>query len=301
MRIQKPGKVKDHLWLLGHETSGVYLLEGREGSIIISGGVSCIVPAILHQIEAYGIDIAQVNKILILHAHFDHVGIVPYLKRSQPDIEIYASKRAWEILSMPKAIDTINTFNRAVTEQMGMVEACAAYDLDWRDDISGKGLSEGDEIDLGDVKLQIFETPGHSSCAISAYEPKFKALFPTDSGGIPFKQTVVTSGNSNFTKFQKSLEKLNHLEVAVYCADHYGYVVGEEASAFIGRSIQAAEDHRKMMEEAYHRTKDIDKATQELVASFYESCQDYFLPREIFEAVSRQMMKHIAGVMEGEA
>jgi glyoxylase-like metal-dependent hydrolase (beta-lactamase superfamily II) len=244
---------------------------------------------------------AKVNKILILHAHFDHVGIVPYLKRLQPDIEIYASERAWEILGMSKAISTINDFNRAVTEQMGMEEACSPYDLDWRDDISGIGISEGDDIDLGDVKLQILETPGHSSCAISAYEPRSKALFPTDSGGIPFKQTVVTSGNSNFTKFQKSLEKLRDLDVAVYCADHYGYVVGEEASAFIDRSIQAAEEHRTMMEEAYVRTKDIDKATQELVASFYDEYQDYFLPRDIFEAVYKQMMKHIAGVMEAGA
>jgi glyoxylase-like metal-dependent hydrolase (beta-lactamase superfamily II) len=259
------------------------------------------VPAVLHQIEAYGIDMAQVNKILILHAHFDHVGIVPYLKRLQPDIEIYASERAWEILSMPKAISTINDFNRAVTEQMGMVEACSPFDLDWRDDISGIGISEGEEIDLGDVKLQIFETPGHSSCAISAYEPRFRALFPTDSGGIPFKQTVVTSGNSNFTKFQKSLERLRDLDVAVYCADHYGYVVGEEASAFIDRSIEAAKEHRTMMEDAYLRTKDIDKATEELVGSFYGEYQDYFLPRDIFEAVYRQMMKHIAGVMEVRA
>ncbi len=298
MRIQKPGKVGDHLWLLGHEASGVYLLEGKEGSIIISGGVSCIVPAILHQIEAYRIDMAQVNKVLILHSHFDHVGIIPYLKRSQPDIEIYASERAWEILSMPKAISTINTFNRAVTEQMGMAEACSEYDLDWGDGMSGHVVSEGDEIDLGDVMLQIFETPGHSSCSITAYEPKSKALFPSDGGGIPFQQTVVTSGNSNFTKFQKSLERLKELDVAVYCADHYGYVVGEEARAFIRRSIQAAKEHRTMIEEAYLRTKDIDRATRELVASFYSEYQDYFLPRDIFEAVYRQMVRHIAGAMK---
>jgi glyoxylase-like metal-dependent hydrolase (beta-lactamase superfamily II) len=300
VRIRKAGKVIDNLWLLGHETSGVYLLEGKEGSIIISGGVSCIVPAILHQIEAFGIDMAQANKILILHSHFDHVGIVPFLKRLQPEIEIYASKRAWEILSMPKAIDTINAFNRSVTEQMGMAETCSEYDLEWRDDICGKEISDGDEIDLGDVKLQIIETPGHSSCAISAYEPVSKALFPTDSGGIPFKQMVVTSGNSNYTKFQKSLEKLRNLDVAVYCADHYGYVTGEEASAFIDRSIEVAKEHRRIMEEAYARTKDIDKATEELVASFYDENQDYFLPQDIFGAVYRQMVRHIAEVMEGE-
>jgi glyoxylase-like metal-dependent hydrolase (beta-lactamase superfamily II) len=215
-------------------------------------------------------------------------------------MEIYASGRAWEILGMPKAIDTINAFNRTTIERMNMVETCSGYELDWMDDISGNVVSEGDEIDLGDVKLQIFETPGHSSCSIAAYEPNFKALFPSDGGGIPFQDIVMTSGNSNFTKFQQSLEKLKALEVNVYCADHYGYVVGEEARSFIPRSIQAAADHRALIEEAYLRTNDINRATQELVASFYAEYDNYFLPPEIFEAVYRQMVRHIAGVIDGE-
>lgn len=298
MRIRETGKVNDHLWYLGHEASGVYLLEGREGSVIISGGVSCIVPAIINQIESYGIDMARVKKILILHSHFDHVGIVPFLKRKHPHIEICASARAWEIIGMPKAIKTINAFNRSVIEAMGMVDACSEYDLDWREDISGTVVSEGDEIDLGDVNIRILETPGHSSCSITAYEPKLKALFPSDGGGLPFQDIIITSGNSNFTKFQKSLERLKELDVDVYCADHYGYVVGEEAKEFISRSIQAAADHRTLIEEAYLRTKDIDKATQELVTSFYAQYDSYFLPSEIFEGVYRQMVKHIAGVIE---
>jgi glyoxylase-like metal-dependent hydrolase (beta-lactamase superfamily II) len=301
MRIRKTGKIRDHLWLFGHETSGVYLLEGRTGSIIISGGVSCIAPAVFEQMKNNQIDESRITKILILHSHFDHVGIVPYLKRSNPDIDIYASERAWEILSMPKAIDTINAFNHSVTEQMGMTEACSGYDLDWRDDISGIAVHEGDEIDLGDMKLQLFETPGHSSCSIAAYEPEIKALFPSDGGGIPFEKIIITSGNSNFSKFQKSLKKLKDLEVAYYCADHYGYVVGREARDFILRSIQAAEEHRTMIEKAYLRSKDIDVATQELVTSFYNGYQNYFLPKQIFEGVYRQMVKHIAEVIDGGA
>ncbi len=301
MRIRKTGKVRDQLWLFGYETSGVYLLEGRTGSIIISGGVSCIAPAVMQQMKINQIDESRITKILILHSHFDHVGIVPYLRRSHPNIDIYASERAWEILSMPKAIETINAFNQSVTERMGMAETCSDYDLDWRDDISGIAVHEGDEIDLGDMKLQIFETPGHSSCSITAYEPGIKALFPSDGGGIPFEKIIITSGNSNFSKFQNSLERLKDFEVAYYCADHYGYVVGREARDFILRSIQAAEEHRTMIEKAYLRSRDIDIATQELVTFFYQEYKNYFLPQEIFEGVYRQMVRHIADAIDGGA
>ena len=267
--------------------------------MIISGGVSCITPAVMQQMKTNQIDESRITKILILHSHFDHVGIVPYLKRSHPGIDIYASERAWEILSMPKAMNTINAFNRSVTERMGMAESCSEYDLDWRDDITGIAVQEGDEIDLGDMKVQIFETPGHSSCSITAYEPEIKALFPSDGGGIPFDKIIITSGNSNFTKFQNSLERLKDFEVAYYCADHYGYVIGSEARDFILRSIQAAEEHRTRIEKAYLRTRDIDTATKELVAFFYKEYQSYFLPSEIFEGVYRQMVRHIAEVIKG--
>jgi len=184
MRIRKPGKILDHLWYLGREESGIYLLDGGDEAIIISGGSSYIVPELLRQLEEFAVKEEKITKLLILHSHFDHVGIVPFFKRRHPDMEIYASARAWKILGMQNAIDTINEFSRSVTEKMGMTQRCSAYDLDWRDNVSGISISEGDHISVGTIELHILETPGHSSCHISAYVPELKVLFPSDGGGI---------------------------------------------------------------------------------------------------------------------
>ena len=298
MRIREPGKICEGLWFLGHSDTGVYLLEGRDHSMIISGGMRYILPAVLQQMDAFAIDKEKINQLLILHAHFDHVGIVPYFKRTMPHIEVYASERGWEILKMPKAIKTINAFSRDVTERKGMLEACAPYDLAWRDDVNGSVVREGDVIDLGGVRARIFETPGHSSCAVTVYVPELRALFPSDGGGIPYKDGIVTSGNSNYTKFQKSLEKLKDLEVDYYCADHYGYVTGPEAHAFVRRSIDVARAHRKNMEETYRKTGNIEAAAKALANAVLEENPDYFLSPEIFEGVYRQMVKHIANAMD---
>ena len=98
MRIRKPGKVRDRLWFLGRKESGVYFLEGNDESIIINGGMSYIVSDLLRQFKEFGIDEERITKLLILHAHFDHVGMVPFFKRRHPKIDIYASRRGWEIL-----------------------------------------------------------------------------------------------------------------------------------------------------------------------------------------------------------
>ncbi|MBW1979350.1 MAG: MBL fold metallo-hydrolase [Deltaproteobacteria bacterium] len=297
MKIRKPGKVRDGLWYLGRKESCIYLLQGQGESMVISGGMSYICPAVVEQLREFGIDMGTIKKFLILHSHFDHVGVVPFFKRRLPEMKIYASKRAWEILSMPKAIATINEFSRKVAERMGMADVYSKYDLDWRDDISGIAVSEGDKIDLGGLEVRVAETSGHSSCSISAYVPQMKALFPSDAMGIPFKHTIVTSGNSNFTKFQHNLEKLKGFEVEYLCLDHYGCVTGDEAGKFMAQCIQAAKAHRKKMEKVYSRTKDIGKAAKEMTETFFSENPDYFLSPEIFEGVYRQMVRHIAAAM----
>ena len=299
MRIRNPGKVRDRLWFLGREESGIYLLEGKDGFMIVSGGMSYILPDLLRQFKEFGIDEEGITKLLILHAHFDHVGIVPFFKRRHPKLEVYASGRGWEILQMGKAINTINEFSQTVTKRVGKGVVYSTLDLDWRDDITGKTVCEGDRIDLGGLEVSILEIPGHSSCCIAAYVPEFKALFPTDGGGIPFDETIVTSGNSNYTKYQQSLERLQGLEVEYYCADHYGYVTGEEAREFIPKTIEMARQQRARIEEAYRSTKDVDLAAQRLISSFYNENPYYFLSPEIFLEVYRQMVRHIANVMEG--
>ncbi|NTW16912.1 MAG: MBL fold metallo-hydrolase, partial [Syntrophaceae bacterium] len=162
MRVRNAGRVTEHLWHLGRDEAGVYILEGRDGAILINGGMSFILPDVLQQMMDFGIEASKIRKILILHSHFDHVGIVPYFTRTYPGIEVYASAPAWKILAMPKAIEVINNFSRLSEKQIGLEGILNSYNMEWRDDITGITLAEGDTIDLGDIVLSILETPGHS-------------------------------------------------------------------------------------------------------------------------------------------
>jgi 2-aminobenzoylacetyl-CoA thioesterase len=295
MRVRKTGRVCEGIWYLGREESGVYVLEGERESMVVSGGMGHIAPDVLRQMTEFGIDQGRIRKLLILHAHFDHVGAVAFLKRTLPWLDVYGSARARELLETPKVIETINAFSRASTKRLGMTDACSSFDLDWRDDVPVRVVSDGDRLDLGGLAVEILETPGHSSCSVSAYVPSLKALFPSDGGGIPLKDTIVTSGNSDYTQYQASLERLRRLDVAYYCADHYGFITGAEAARFIPDTIEAAHRFRAAVEDAVRRTGDVDAAARELNQAFYGVHPDYLLPPEIFEGVFRQIVRHIAG------
>jgi glyoxylase-like metal-dependent hydrolase (beta-lactamase superfamily II) len=299
MRIRTPGKIRDGLHLLGIEESCTYLLEGRQESMLINGGMNYSAAVLLDQFQEFGIDEQKITKILMLHAHFDHIGIVPFFKRRNPSIEVLGCARAWQILSMPKAIKTINEFSRLVAKHLDRLTLYEfGYDLDWDHDIRGKEVSEGDRLDLGDLEVEIYETPGHSSCSISAYVPSLKILFPSDGGGVPFKNTTIISGNSNFTQYQQSLEKLQTLDADVVCGDHYGCVVQAEAKRFIENTIHMAAQYRAYMESAYLKTRNIDAAAREVGADFCRQNPGYMVPAEIYEGVCRQMIRHLATALE---
>jgi 2-aminobenzoylacetyl-CoA thioesterase len=298
MRRREAGKVCDHLWYLGREESGIYLLEGHASTLILNGGLSYLASDIPLQIKDFGINEEKIDKLLILHAHFDHVGLVPFFKRRYPKLQVFALARAWEILGSDKAVQTINAFSHMVAERAGVLERLKGLDLDWRDDVSGLVVSEGSEINLGDLNVRVIETPGHSSCSLSAYCPELKALFPSDAGGIPFKDTIIPAGNSNYTQYQKSLQKLSAFAVDILCADHYGYVTGEEANSYISKSVEIANAHRADIEAIYRAKGSVDQTVDEILDQAYRKYPGYFLPREIYAGVYRQTVRHIASMLE---
>ncbi len=260
--------------------------------MLINGGLTFILPDVLKQMQSFGIDAGKIKKFLILHSHFDHTGIVPYIKRTWPDIDILASAPAWKILAMPKAIEIMNTYSHMSAQMAGAGDALKAYDLDWRDDIKGSAVGEGDVVDLGGITLQIFDTPGHTNCSITAYEPAMKALFPSDGGGIPFADVCFPSMNTNTIQYLESLEKIKPLPVSYYCADHYGYITGDEAGGFIDLTLTEGRRWKAELENCYLKnTGDLDAAAKSITEDFYRLNPGYFIAPDILEGVFKQMLK----------
>jgi len=294
MRNTKPGLVAEGLWYLGRKEAGVYILMDKGEAALINGSLSVIIPDVLEQAQRFGIDIKRITKAIIPHAHFDHVGIIPYLARQNPQMHIFASARAKDFLKNPNIIKTINDFSRTAAALLGKNEIMNTYDTEWRDDVTIDIIGEGNEITIGSKKLLVMEIPGHSSCSLAFYESSHRALFPSDCGGIPFANTIVPSGNSNFTRFQEGLSRLCTLPVKYYCSDHYGFITGREAKDFGAAACSAAAQLRCDIESALANLGSVETAASKIIDDFYNAYPGYFLDRMIMAAIVLQMVKHIA-------
>lgn len=257
-----------------------------------------VVPDILRQIEDFGIHEERIRRMIILHSHFDHCGIIPYFKKRWPWTTVCASVRGKQLLDEDKISQNVAFLNQQAVVKAGLEDMEKELGFAFtRIDVE-ETLSEGAVIACGDLTLEIIEVPGHSSCSIAVYIPQEKALFASDAGGIRCEDSFYAAGSSNYDLYEQSLEKMAGYDLNVVLGEHYGASIGEDAQAFFPNSIKAAKQTRVLIEESYARTRDIEKSTEELIDLFLGEAPDDFLPREVWGLVVAQMVRHIAKGME---
>ncbi|MCG8685010.1 MAG: MBL fold metallo-hydrolase [Desulfobacterales bacterium] len=292
MRIDQPGPVNDRITLLGRNESCVYLLDGKDEYALLGGGMAYIVPDILKQVEDLGVPPEKIKKLVIHHSHFDHVGAVPYLKKTWPWMEVIASDRARELLSKEKVVAAISSLNMMLLPQEGVEDLKASLDITAID--VDQAVAQGDVVKCGDLDFEVIDVPGHSSCSMAVYIPALKALSASDAGGIPFGDRVFAAANSNFDAYQESLEKMAAYDTQIHLSEHYGALTGEDGQNYMGRSIQEAKSMRQLLESTYEKYRDEKKTVDAMVETICEQAPSNFLPREIMAMVLGQMTRFIA-------
>ncbi len=298
MMITEPGRITDSITFLGLAATCLYAVDGGDEVVLVGGSMSYAVPEILRQIQEYDIDEEKIKRIIVLHSHFDHCGAVPYLKKRWPWIKVTASTRGKQLLADPKISKSLAFLNDAAIAREGL--DARADELGFRFDSIDveETVSEGSIITCGDKRLEVIEVPGHSSCSIAIYMPGDKALFTSDAAGLRDGDYFMAAGNSNYDKYQQSLEKMAQYDVDIVAGEHFGVSTGEDARNFLLGAIKAAKDNRAVMEESLSKTGSIQKSTAELTDMILSEAPANFLPREVMLMVTEQTLKYISKAME---
>ena len=294
MVFDTPGKITDRIWLVGRRESCAYLVGGGSEYALLGGAMAYVAPDVLEQVEAFGIDEQKIRRIVILHSHFDHCGMVPFLKRRWPWATVTASQKSQDLLRKQKVIDSIEKLNQAMIAQNGLTGPEGAHDLHFSGIEVDAVVGDGDVLACSDLSLEILEVPGHSSCSIAVYIPEEKALFASDAGGIPFGDKIFTAANANFDLYQKSLEKMAAKDVDIHLAEHYGAQSGPEGRQFLGKAMAAAAATRRDLEETYAATGDAARTAEIVTDRIMAEAPKGFLPREVVAIVAGQMVHFIA-------
>jgi len=78
MWIQEPGTVTEKVEFLGRSELCTYLLRG-DTYALVGGAMAHVAPGVLSQLDDLNVDLERIRHLIILHTHYDHLGMAPYV------------------------------------------------------------------------------------------------------------------------------------------------------------------------------------------------------------------------------
>ena len=260
MIIQFPGKVNDRIKILGTPFIPIYLIKG-ESYALIEGGIKVLYPLVKKQLEAHRVSPDEISNLILLHSHIDHTGIAFPFNKYFPKTKICTSEETAGAILKEKISPLIKKMEEA-TERFLEININESHtELDSVPNIAktDKILKDGDEIQLGNgITIQFLSTPGHSSCSMSAYIPEQKALFISDSAGLPISSKMIFPMIfGNFSQFVSTCEKLSNIDADIICFGHFLALTGKDAKGIFPKIRDEAIRMKEIILEKYTEYKDI--------------------------------------------
>ena len=220
----KKGKINANTFLLDSflfaqkESMACYLVKGSKKVALIDASGKSEGKTIAKQIKELNL---EPDILILTHSHWDHADGASNIRKIFPNIEIMASKTAVETLK------NATEFNKGFSDFASKSKPLTGV----------SPLNDEEVIDLGDLELTIFETPGHTNCSISIIDQKNKILFAGDSFGYPMNEKLffapIMPPEFSKTTLIKSINKISALNYTSICAAHFGCLRDDYATDFL--------------------------------------------------------------------
>ena len=245
-------QLTDHVKTFGNRHFHIFAL-GSKPTVLIEGSVSAAASVAAMQLKKEDTT-DSLNRLVIMHAHFDHVCGTQVLLRHFPQLKVAASSIAKDILQNPKILRHFTSEDLSTAQmlrQKGMAE-----------DNVPKFKPEPirvDEIIQEDtiwkfeprLSLQFYSAPGHSPCSMAAYLPEEEVLFTSDAAGFFNNDLdIFPLFFEDYDKYFQTINRLSQLPVSILAGGHNNILQGA-----------------KQVKEFWVKTKAITEKTREKIVT----------------------------------
>ncbi|HOY62762.1 MAG TPA: MBL fold metallo-hydrolase [bacterium] len=293
-------QIADNVYYLAGPFFIFYVIKGTEKTALIELGISQLVPQIHNDIKS-GLDGVSPDVLIAPHGHFDHAGAASRWRKELPNAEICASEPAAALLSNPNNLppyirsmksSSDNPFFKFV---FPLAEAEPFIEPLTFDTI----LKDGDEIDLGNEKLEVIETPGHSACSLSFFHPGSASLFISDACGLPLPSgRIWPSAFLDKDLYKQSISRLMQYNASHVCAGHSVPMSNPDHNKrFFEKNISATDNFFQRVSELWNSTQDRDAT---LKALYDEYVEESVKPLSfVFKYGNREMARQVIDGVPG--
>lgn len=237
---------------LGDGVSNSYLIhDAGEWLMVDAGAPGKQSYCIMHEsLEEIGVDLCKL-KLFLTHQHFDHSGQVNDILL--PGTPIYGSHIGFESRRDPAASEVDELFFRRMLAMGVSPTDAQAYEACNRETIfidedrfNVIPVQEGDTITVGNCRLSVYETPGHSPDSLVLFNEDTRILFSGDhvlTITTPAIDSFFT-GEDGYEHYLKSLHKVQELEPCLVLPGH-GSPIEKGFSDRVDKIIEHKNERRR--------------------------------------------------------
>jgi glyoxylase-like metal-dependent hydrolase (beta-lactamase superfamily II) len=195
-----------------------YLIVDADGLTLVDTGLALAAPRILRQIAAAGYQPSDIKRILITHAHPDHIGGLAALKAAT-GATVIASTVEGPILAGEQPMigpppEDLGPFARLMRGGRSREERLAPHPVDCV-------AADGEILPEVMGGLQVVFTPGHSPGHAAFWQPEQRVLFCGDLivrlAGLSLPFAAFTT---NMAENRRSIARVAALKPEVICFGH---------------------------------------------------------------------------------
>ncbi len=221
-------KIIDGIYTLQGLTVGrVYLIEGNDGLTLIDTSLANALPTIQKELASKGFPLDQIKRILVTHAHYDHIGSLAALYKATGAL-IYAGHldasyvRTGRDLVRAKPADVPGIHRLMAMMRSADVEGTPVH----------RELSDGESLNEVLPGLQAIWLPGHTPGQMGYYWPAKRVMFCGDAVLIADRLRMpLPAFTPDMPTAKRSIRKLANMEIEILCPGHGRPRVGGASAA----------------------------------------------------------------------
>jgi 2-aminobenzoylacetyl-CoA thioesterase len=293
-----PVEISPSLWMLGTNEYPFYLYRGRAGGTLFEGGLRATGPILREQLQTLGVPADSLRQLVVTHAHPDHVMAVPLVRQLCPAIQVLASEPAAKTLAVEKAVAFFAKMDEALTGGLirhGLVPDQGPLASLAENRIAvDRVLKEGDlvEVDNG-ISFRVLETPGHSDCLLSFFEPQSKVLIISDATGFFVPQLDYCWPNyfTDYGAYVRSIQRLAELGAEVLGLSHNAVIRGgTEVAAYFEKVLTVTQGYHARIVEAVQAGQSARELAETLGAEVHQRTP--LMPLDFFQKNCALLVKN---------
>jgi glyoxylase-like metal-dependent hydrolase (beta-lactamase superfamily II) len=208
---------------LGHPRSIAATLMLAEGQkFLIDPGPASTLPTLESELASHGVEIADLNAILLTHIHLDHAGATGSLVRKNPRIKVYVhAKGAVHMVDPTKLLSSaVRLYGERMDELYGEFLSVPSDNL--------QVLEGGETLQFSGRELRVLYTPGHASHHVTYFDTTEKVAFVGDTAGIcvegnPFILPATPPPDIDLELWNTSLDAIAALQPRRLFLTHFGF------------------------------------------------------------------------------